>query len=81
MLNKQKKRTCKKRAGNNHTSWSVNIYGDGNGAHIQTHGRFTHNINDKTQVYIQGNLNRNQSFQGGGGQNTYGGSVGIKYDF
>ena len=55
--------------------------GNSNGGHINVGGQITHNVTPNTQVYAQGNIGRYQSFQGHGGQNNYGGGVGVKFRF
>ena len=55
--------------------------GNNNGGYINVGGQVSHDIGSNTQIYAQGNVGRSQSFNGGGGQNSYGGSIGIQKRF
>lgn len=68
------------------SGWSgqiTNVRGSGNndGAHVGASGQISHPIGSNTSVNISGNIDRSQSFHGGGGQNTYSGSIGITHKF
>jgi len=59
------------------------IHGQGNsdGGSIGGSGKITYDVNDKTQVYIQGNIHHNQPFNGQPSQTSGGGSIGIGIGF
>ena len=55
--------------------------GNKNGGNFGAGVKVTHDVKPNVQIYGQGDINRNQSFKGKGGQTTGSGQIGlvIKY--
>lgn len=60
---------------------NVTAKGNNDGAYIGASGKITHDVTPNTQVYVEGNIGRSQSFRGHGGQTGGGGAIGITYKF
>ena len=61
----------------------TDIRGSGNssGAHIGASGQITHKPSDNTEIFIRGNIDRNQPFNGQPGQTSGSGSIGFGIGF
>ena len=55
--------------------------GNSDGGYVSTGAKITHDVGPNTQVFVQGDVGRSQSFHGQGGQNSYGGKVGVQWNF
>lgn len=55
--------------------------GNSDGARFSTGGQISHDIGKGNSVFVGGNIDRTQSFHGGGGQTSYGGYVGFSHKF
>lgn len=64
------------------TGGDVNVKGNINdkGVNVNAEGRINHNTGNGTEIYVKGDINRNQPYHGKG--NTNGNvEIGIKKDF
>ena len=59
----------------------VRARGNGNGGSFGVSGEISKPVSSNADVFARGNVDRYQSFNGGGGQYSYGGQVGFRIRF